>query len=229
MKTVPARLILAVVGLSACQPAFAQTYLGNLDGVSTSSTMELNSTTDLPVLGWTVLSGTPRVFDSTNDAIINGAGLNHSAFSVQYLTSSTLLSNTTYTLSFRMGYFSAPSAGGANFLFQLGLWNGTSFIQLKQASGGVNYNGQFSADGSYGVTESLTYTTGVTASSSVIAVRWEQYEDAILGADFLGFDNVKLSYGSAIPEPSTYAALLGVGAIGFAAWRRRRGPALARS
>lgn len=27
---------------------------------------------------------------------------------------------------------------------------------------------------------------------------------------------------TAIPEPSTYAALLGAGALGFASWRRRR-------
>jgi autotransporter-associated beta strand protein len=31
-----------------------------------------------------------------------------------------------------------------------------------------------------------------------------------------------LSATSAIPEPSTYAAMLGLGALGFAAWRRRR-------
>jgi hypothetical protein len=31
-----------------------------------------------------------------------------------------------------------------------------------------------------------------------------------------------LGSGSAIPEPSTYAALLGVGALGFVVWRRRR-------
>jgi hypothetical protein len=36
--------------------------------------------------------------------------------------------------------------------------------------------------------------------------------------------NVNIGNVSAIPEPATYAALLGLGALGVAAWRRRGGP-----
>lgn len=39
--------------------------------------------------------------------------------------------------------------------------------------------------------------------------------------DTLGIDNFSLSY-SAIPEPSTYAAIFGAGALAAAAWHRRR-------
>ena len=35
----------------------------------------------------------------------------------------------------------------------------------------------------------------------------------------MSFDNLSVS---AVPEPSTYAALAGLGALGFAVWRRRR-------
>ena len=42
------------------------------------------------------------------------------------------------------------------------------------------------------------------------------------------FDDLSLTT-SAIPEPATYAALTGVLALGFTIWRRRMGPARARS
>ncbi len=228
MKTALSRFALALAGLVVCQAAFAQTYVGSLDGTSTASTFEVNSTTSLPTLGWTTLSGSPRVFDSSNDAIINGAGMNWDPFSVQYVTSSNLVANSTYTLSFRMGYFSGAGSGDADYQFSLGTWNGSSFTSLQSASGDIAYSGSFSASGSNSVTRNLTYTTGASVSSDVIAVRWAQPIDSGGGADFAGFDNVTLSYVSAIPEPSTYAALLGVGALGFAAWRRRRGAAPAR-
>jgi hypothetical protein len=40
---------------------------------------------------------------------------------------------------------------------------------------------------------------------------------------FYGLDNVTVSYVSAIPEPSTYAAIFGAVAFGLAAWRRQAG------
>jgi len=42
----------------------------------------------------------------------------------------------------------------------------------------------------------------------------------------VSFDNLTYFSASAIPEPSTYAALLGVSALGLTTWRRRRAVAL---
>jgi len=42
------------------------------------------------------------------------------------------------------------------------------------------------------------------------------------GAQDIYLDNLTLTATSAVPEPSTYAALAGLGALGLALWRRRR-------
>lgn len=47
------------------------------------------------------------------------------------------------------------------------------------------------------------------------------YGDGFDGATFQ-VTGLSISNGAAIPEPSTYAALLGLGALGLAVWRRRR-------
>ncbi|MCF7688773.1 MAG: PEP-CTERM sorting domain-containing protein [Cephaloticoccus sp.] len=52
---------------------------------------------------------------------------------------------------------------------------------------------------------------------------------ALLVGEFSGaatFDNVQFNGVSAVPEPSTYAAILGAMALGFVAIRRRRNAAV---
>ncbi len=83
--------------------------------------------------------------------------------------------------------------------------------------------------GSYGSTDwnTTVFTVGTTGDYLVTfaAYNWDDtLEDPIF---FLSAGEGSLTgtpavtYGGAVPEPSTYAALLGVGALGFAAYRRR--------
>ncbi len=227
----PAAFALALAGSAAV--ASAQTFLGNgsnlLNGSSTASTFEIGDGTrmSLPHLGWTQLTGTGvDVWDSATDGVvINFASGNggFDAYSVQFITDSQLAANSTYTLTFEMGYVSGPGTGNANYSFSIGTWNGSTFTPLGgsgTASGGPVVNNTSFASGTAGITQSATFTTGGSGSSDFVAIQWAQ-TNATSGADFFGFDNVTLSV-TAIPEPSTYAALLGAAALGLAAWRRRR-------
>ncbi|MBI3886202.1 MAG: hypothetical protein HY302_10795 [Opitutae bacterium] len=197
----------------------AQTFIGNLNGSHSDSTFEGLGTTNLPVAGWVALSGSPRTFNSTNDALINGAGQGFAPFSVQYVTSTAPVANMKYTLSFVIGYVASGGTGNANFSFSLGTWDGSTFTALATASGGPVPFGNLEASVTNGVVESLTFTSGASVSSDPLAVRWAQTNTSS-GADFLGIDNVTLAV-SAVPEPGAYAVIGGVVAV-FAAGLRRR-------
>jgi hypothetical protein len=198
----------------------AQTFIGNLNGTHQHSTFE-GLSGNLPLAGWTALSSSPRVFNTTNDLLINGAGPGPFApFSVQYITSTAPVANMQYTLSFLMGYASAPATGNANYSFSLGTWNGSAFSVLATTSGGpIAYNGTLESSTSNGVLVSLNFITGGSVSSDVLAVQWAQTNTST-SANYFGIDNVTLSV-SAIPEPGTYAAIAGLAAV-FAAGVRRR-------
>jgi hypothetical protein len=73
------------------------------------------------------------------------------------------------------------------------------------------------------VQQSFTFT----APSTSLSFRIQDLTTALQGA---GTDvRADLASVSAIPEPSTYAAIFGAAALGFAVWRRRRGAAAAKA
>lgn len=84
----------------------------------------------------------------------------------------------------------------------------------------------------------LTYSTFNPVSGQTFALNdgnaYRYLTLVLIGVPSTGgpFANVGLAevrlFGSAIPEPSTYAALFGASALGFAFWRRRRGRFTAR-
>lgn len=200
----------------------AQTFVDNLDGTSATSTFEGYSG-NLPANGWTALNGSPRFFDSTNDVIISNAP--YDTYGVQFVTSATLVADAVYTLSFRMGYLSGPATANSLYSFQIGTWDGVStftVLQQKDALSAVPYGGNFGGDPEAGVTESLSYVTATSVSTEFIAIRWFQTNFNNTGTDFFGFDNATLSYvpASAIPEPSTYAAIFGALALAGVVLRR---------
>ena len=238
------RLLASLVFISGLAAAGrAQTYVGNLNGTSVQSTF--TTSTDgfnaIGGFGWSLPSGATigaQIFGQSggtnNDVLVAQSGTPGGPFpfnnyQVEFNTSATLLPNSTYTLSISMGFVSAGSAGTASYLFSLGTLNGTTFTVLQSASGTINRASgpTFAATIGGNVANAQTVSFNVTTGASglptdPIYVRWEQTASSNTGgADYFGIDNVTLSV-SAVPEPSTYAVIFGAGALGFAAWRRRR-------
>lgn len=224
--------------LAACLVAAglnAQTYVGNLNGSSASSTFAgfgVNTSLSSAGLGWTVLSGSNViVFANTNNVVID-IGAEFGSYEVAYNTGVPLVANSTYTLSFTMGYVSGDYIGKASYAFELDTYNGSYNILNSISGGPVSTNGgAFSTSNPSGsLTATVTFTTGASVSSDPIAIKWSSTNagtTAFVDSNYFGFDNVTLSYVSAIPEPSTYAAIFGGLALGFVVWRRRRSAGVA--
>lgn len=224
-------LALAACVLAGALPA--QTYVGNLNGTASSSTFEgLNQ---LPLgdhfTGWSTVSGSNViVFDFDNNVVINLSGTGYESYEVVYEPAIALLPNSTYTLSFTMGYVADPArtVGLATYYFSLSETDTVTTTLLQSTSGGpVSPNGgAFATTNPNGsITASLNYTTGSTVSGLPMLVHWSSTNPGNDGsghANYFGFDNVTLSYVSAIPEPSTYAALAGLAVLGFVIWHRHR-------
>ncbi len=103
--------------------------------------------------------------------------------------------------------------GTLNLSFGQTFVNGTT-LDLFQLSGSGS-SGSFSSIAATG-----SYTGALTNSGGT----WSYYD----GSQYVIFTQSTgdLTF-SAIPEPSTYAALVGLGALGFVMWRRRRSAAVA--
>lgn len=131
--------------------------------------------------------------------------------------------NTPRKESGTFGTTSGILVGGANLT-----GGNTTLFDLVQ-NGTVTYN----------VTYSVTLTSGTSISSSFIIMEGATQRFNVSGTDSSGiistfdtaairvaggtgtFDNILVTT-SSIPEPSTYAALAGLGVLGMAALRRRR-------
>ena len=128
----------------------------------------------------------------------NSSGLTVSSISLDLMMLSVQTRSTTWTIDYGIG--SSP----------------TSFTSL----------GTWSDPGTFGTT-SITLTSGLAGLSDQSNV---QFRIVALNAstntgsrDSIGLDNFTMAYSaSAIPEPSTYAAIIGALALGGAAWHRRR-------
>jgi hypothetical protein len=92
------------------------------------------------------------------------------------------------------------------------------FNSLKNDGTGLNLDGKFYSAVVTPATIALTVPEG-----HYLAIRWYQDRTKSDGTastvyHALAIDNVTFT---AIPEPATYAAVLGLGVLGLAAWRRR--------
>ncbi|MFT3828397.1 MAG: PEP-CTERM sorting domain-containing protein [Opitutaceae bacterium] len=101
-------------------------------------------------------------------------------------------------------------------------------LQYRLGAGGswTNLPSGFVADATAGPNYA-GLTTAVSVDAPAIlddqdVVQFRILTTNAVGTDeWVGVDNIVIS-AAAIPEPSTYAALVGVAALGYAAWRRRR-------
>lgn len=203
-----------------------QTFLGPLSATDPLSTFEGlgPATLGTAALGntWSSTTGTgPQIFNSTNDGVMNATGSGFSPYGVQFTYQVwDVMNHTDFTVSARMGYFSASGTGNANYSLSLGSWHNGTFTTLQTISGTVPYMGDFGANGNNSITVTLNFFS-TTSTPGKLAIRWNQTNTST-GAEYLGFDNVTVLALNAVPEPSTYAAIFGAATLGFAAWRKRR-------
>ncbi|MCS6243842.1 MAG: PEP-CTERM sorting domain-containing protein [Opitutus sp.] len=173
------------------------------------------------VIGWQANSfpiglGTYGSVDDVSAAFTSGLSGTNAFYiggNIAQLTAATFETGRTYTLSFDIG--KPTGAGPTTDGFQFGFIN--------------NANTAFIAGGeSFVAVNDLTAGAFQTYSVAYTAVSGDNGNTIRIGAtDFFAssatyrIDNVQLS-ASAIPEPSTFAAFVGIAAIGLATLRRRR-------
>lgn len=161
-------------------------------------------------------TGTPSGAYGVNVAYLNqnNSGLTASIFQDVGL----LAANTTYTLTIAIG----QRLDRVNGSLQIGLLNGVAGATNIWSTGTLlnSTTGVSSIAGTFQDFQ-VVFTTGSSVSGDL-------YVGALYTADGkvqASFDNVRLDATSAIPEPSTYAALLGSVTLGAALVRRRRSAA----
>lgn len=113
----------------------------------------------------------------------------------------------------RMSHDSATKAITLGYSFDGGAtYAGSTYFNPNTA-----FSGSYSSDvhaGNWYATPTNGYSFRILARNSA---------DATIAGDLMYADSFSVTAGAtAIPEPSTYAALAGLGALGLAFWRRRR-------
>src|SRR5690349_20646071 len=101
MKTAFRLFLSACLALLAAPLRAGETPIAPLDGSSLSSRFETGTVETLPLLGWTDVIGTARVFDAGNGAIIGTAPYDN--YQVQFTTSTAVVANTRYRARVKMG------------------------------------------------------------------------------------------------------------------------------
>jgi hypothetical protein len=169
-------------------------FVGGLDGASNSSRFEHGSALALPALGWTNVSGTAQAWDLASNGAMLGT-TPYGNYEVQYDTGVAIRANTTYTVSFDIGYMAGLTGGNSGYRFQIGTLNGATFTPLGTAiTGNAPYAGASMNNSVFSITGAQqVFAAGSTVSGDRLAIRWAQTSSVAGGtSDYFGFDNVKL-------------------------------------
>lgn len=234
--------LLPALLMIAAAPALRANYAADfiapvLGGVTdTDGWYDLNNV-NFPGYGThgTALGAWPQPIGS-NQSGSGDAGLDKVAGTSGYLTSAT--SNVLYVPGTPLGVFTVadgtPVAGLSTVVLQI---SSTGDLGVSGASLSFNGGDQslapthavLLASGNvttaFGAAERFVWayqwdlTTGVTVSNFSITFAAPAQHTMVFGARL---DQASVYSGSAIPEPSAYAALAGLGALGLVASRRRR-------
>lgn len=136
--------------------------------------------------------------------------------------------------SYHTGLHGTDLAGTTqlNYVSSAGVRDGTVKISFDASTHNIvtsyatGSSTTFTTFGTYNITNNSSGVDAYANWGTVPAFFVSVYADALKGESltFSGVtaDNFYASNFTAIPEPSTYAALFGIAVLGFAAWRRRR-------
>lgn len=180
--------------------AGASNYFRNLPGASQSWTSSLSSGTDRAI-GWR--AGTAASRDgSITFTLTATAGYNLTSLSFQLFT---------------------PNSSGTASTFQLQYQIGTSGTFNQLAS--VSYTNDTAQNPLIVTTITLTgaQLTALNNQSSQVTLRWDNTATSGTSLQTLALDNFSYT-AAAIPEPSTYALILGAVALAGVMFRRHRPP-----
>lgn len=89
-------------------------------------------------------------------------------------------------------------------------------VEAQMVDTGLSLSVTMTGGNLTGMSYSIIDTTSPVTTFDTFAIRWGS------GSNQFATVNLESFSVSSVPEPSTYAALLGLGMLGFAAWRRRR-------